>query len=148
MKLTDALLGEHGAFYTLFDQIEEIASMEGTMSQILGATTVLGAMVDSHATLEEKILFSALEPHLGKDEELLAELGNEHREMALLLTRIEDAADVDQAVHLVEDALSSARSHFLKEERLLFPMARSLLDEETLTRLGKQWAEARRVAID
>ncbi|MBI4273941.1 MAG: hypothetical protein HY659_04510 [Rhizobiales bacterium] len=67
MKLTDALLGEHGAFYMLFDQIEEIAATENAMAQWRGATTVLEAMVNSHAVLEEELLFSALEPHLGKE---------------------------------------------------------------------------------
>ncbi|MBC8339516.1 MAG: hypothetical protein H8E39_12585, partial [Alphaproteobacteria bacterium] len=60
MKLTDALLGEHGAFYILFDQIEEIANIDGAIAQIQGATTVLEAMVTSHAKLEEELLFSAL----------------------------------------------------------------------------------------
>ncbi len=60
MKLTDALLGEHGTFYVLFNQIEKIAATEDPLARIRGATTVLGAMVDSHATLEDELLFSAL----------------------------------------------------------------------------------------
>ena len=42
----------------------------------------------------------------------------------------------------------AARSHFQKEEQVLFPMARRLLGDEELTRLGSAWAEARRVTID
>ncbi len=40
VKLTDALLGEHGVFYVLFNQIEEIAAIESPLAQIRGATTV------------------------------------------------------------------------------------------------------------
>ncbi len=148
MKLTDALIGEHGAFYTLFDEIEEIATRESAVPMILGTTAVLAAMVDSHATLEEELLFSALEPHLGKDSGPLAVMRAEHGEMQRLLEQIEDASDVDEAIHWVGEALSAARSHFQKEEQVLFPMARRLLGDEELTRLGSAWAEARRVTID
>ena len=147
MKLTDALLGEHGTFYVLFNQIEEIAAMDGPLAQIRGATTVLGAMVDSHATLEDELLFSALEPHLGTDDGPLAVMRTEHAEMARLLEQIEDADDAGQIILWIEEALSAARSHFQKEERVLFPMAQHLLGDETLTRLGRAWAEARGVTI-
>ena len=147
MKVTDALLGEHGAFHTLFQHIEEIATVEGTVPFILGATTVLGAMVDSHSTIEEEVLISALEPHLGKEDGQLDAMRAEHKEMLHLVMQIEDATETDQAVHLVEEALSAARDHFQKEEQILFPMAEDLLDDETLTRLGKAWAEARGVMI-
>jgi len=147
VKLTDALLGEHGIFYALFDQIEEIAAIEGATAQILGATTVLAAMVGSHAKLEEELLFSALEPHLGKGYGPLAVMRAEHEEMERLLGQIEDAADVEGAMLWVEEALSAARSHFQKEEQVLFPMAQRLLGDEALTRLGRAWAEARRVTI-
>jgi regulator of cell morphogenesis and NO signaling len=148
VKLTDALIGEHGAFYTLFDEIEEIATREGAIAIILGATAVLDAMVGSHATLEEELLFAALEPHLGKNNGPLAVMRAEHEEIKRLLEQIEDAADVEQAIHLVKEALSAARSHFQKEEQVLFPMAQRLLGDEALTRLGRAWAESRRVTID
>lgn len=148
MKLTDALLGEHGAFYTLFDEIEEIAARESAIAIILGASAALGAMVNAHARLEDELLFSALEPHLGTDDGPLAVMRSEHDNMEHLLAQIEDAADIDQAIFLVEEALRAARSHFQKEEQVLFPMARRLLGDEALTRLGKAWAEARRVTID
>ena len=148
MKLTDALIGEHSAFYTLFDAIEEIATRESAMAIILGATAILEAMVDSHATLEDELLFTALEPHLGKHDGPLAIMRAEHEEMKRLLWQIEDAVDADEAILLVEEALSAARRHFQKEEQVLFPMARRLLGDEELTRLGSAWAEARRVTID
>ncbi len=147
MKLTDALLGEHGTFYVLFSQIEEIAAMEGPLAQIRGATMVLGAMVDSHAAIEEKLLFSALEPHLGTNDGPLAVMRAEHEKMACLLEQIEDTDDTDRVILWIEEALSAARSHFQREERVLFPMAQHLLGDEELTRLGRAWAEVRQVEI-
>ena len=38
MKLTDALLGEHGAFYALFDENESLASTSGAVVQIHAAS--------------------------------------------------------------------------------------------------------------
>ena len=47
----------------------------------------------------------------------------------------------------VTRALSIVRNHFQKEEEVLFSIARQTLDEETQIRLGKAWAETRRVTI-
>jgi hemerythrin-like domain-containing protein len=44
-------------------------------------------------------------------------------------------------------ALSAARSHFQREERVLFPMAQHLLGDEELTRLGRACSEVRQVEI-
>lgn len=148
MKLTDALLGEHGAFYVLFDQIEEIAATGSALAQLRGATTVLEAMVHSHARLEEELLFSALEPHLGKEDGPLAIMYDEHKEMERVLGHMEEMPDVDQAILWIPEALGAARNHFQKEEQVLFPMAQSVLGDETLDRLGRTWAEARGVTID
>ncbi len=147
MQLTDALLGEHGAFYMLFNQVEDIATIEGAMAQIRAATTVLATMVDSHAKIEEDLLFTALSPYLGQDAGPLAVMTAEHREMEQLLGQIEDVDEVEQAVYWVADALSAARSHFRKEEEVLFPMARRILGADALTKLGTDWARTRKVCI-
>lgn len=71
----------------------------------------------------------------------------EHEEMEALLGRIEEANGVGDAARWVERALDTARSHFKKEEEVLFPMAEDLIGEEALQRLGLEWARARRVSI-
>ncbi len=148
MKLTDALLGEHGAFYVLFEEIEELVATESAITQLRGATTVLEAMVRSHARLEEELLFCALEPHLGKEDGPLAVMYDEHKEMKSTLWQMEDIPDIDQAILWIPKALGAARSHFQKEEQVLFPIAQSVLGDEILNRLGRAWAEARGVTID
>ncbi|NIN68730.1 MAG: hypothetical protein GTO63_29295 [Anaerolineae bacterium] len=40
-----------------------------------------------------------------------------------------------------------AREHFAKEEQILYPIAEQVLDTDTLTQLGRQWAERRGVVI-
>jgi hemerythrin-like domain-containing protein len=147
MKLTDALLGEHGAFYALFDEIESLASVAGTHTQVQSATAVLNALVMSHASLEDQLLFATLEPHLGGTGPLEV-MREEHEEIERALDRIEDATTLEEAADLVRSALTLARSHFQKEERVLFRMAEQLLDEKTLVRLGRTWASARGVSLE
>ncbi len=146
MKLTDALLGEHGAFHALFNEIEALARMTEAGTQVQSATAVLNALVRSHAALEDELLFKALEPHLGQTGPLEV-MRAEHEEIEQALFKIEDAESQEEAARLVRPALAIARSHFHKEEHVLFRMAEKFLDEQALIRLGQAWASARGVLI-
>lgn len=146
MKLTDALRGEHGAFYALFNEIDSLAAIAGSHTQVQAASAVLNALVKSHGAIEDGLLFAALEPHLGKAGPLSI-MRAEHEEIEQALVKIEDARTLEEAAELVQPALAVARSHFQKEERVLFRMAEQLLDEETLIRLGRSWANARGVSL-
>ena len=146
VNLTDALLGEHGVFYALFDQIEAVTATATSVVQIQDATVVLSAVVLSHANLEEELLFPALETHMGTTGPL-AVMRTEHDEIEHALRRIEEARDLDDGADCVARALSIVRNHFQKEEEVLFSIARQTLDEETQIQLGKAWAKARGVTI-
>lgn len=146
MKLTDALLGEHGVLYALFDRIEAVAATATSVAQIQEATAALSAVILSHANLEEELLFPALETYMGTTGPL-AVMRSEHDEIEDALRQVEEARELDDGADCVARALNIARDHFQKEEEVLFSMARQTLDEETQIRLGKAWAEARRVTI-
>lgn len=146
MKLTDALLGEHGVFYAFFDRIEATAATATSVAQIREATVALSAVVLSHAKLEEELLFPALETHMGTTGPL-AVMRNEHDEIERAFRRIEAARNLDEGTEGVAHALSILRDHFQKEEAVLFSIARQTLDEEMQIKLGKAWAKARRVTI-
>jgi hemerythrin-like domain-containing protein len=144
MKLIDALLGEHGAFYALFDSIEQMASTSGDIAQIDTAMAVLATELNAHAAFEEKLLFPALERHTGT-KKLLAEMVAEHQDIRHGLERIENARDINEAAEAVQQTMAAARRHFRKEETVLYPLAKKVLDDETLTQLGEAWAAARAV---
>jgi hemerythrin-like domain-containing protein len=146
LRLTDALLGEHAVLYTLFGQIEAVAATTANLAWIQQTTVVLGAVVRSHAKLEEELLFPALEPHLGIDGPL-AVMRAEHEEFTRTLQRVADTSDIDDGTDCLARALDLVRDHFQKEEQVLFSLARQMLDDETQMRLGNAWAEARRVTI-
>jgi hemerythrin-like domain-containing protein len=117
------------------------------VAQIDSATAVLATEIKAHAALEEELLFPALEPHLAAGE-LIAEMYAEHKEIRRGLERIENAEDISEAIEAVQQTISTARNHFRKEETLIYTLAEEVLDDETLTRLGKAWAAARRVTIE
>ena len=144
MKLTDVLRGEHAVFFALLDEIEEMASFAGEVAQIESAMTVLSTEVKSHASLEENLLFSALEPHVETDE-LFAEMRADHDQIRLGLERIEDARDLNEALEAVGQTLAIARKHFKNEEEKLYALAEEVLDDETLNQLGEAWAAAHSV---
>ncbi len=144
MKLTDVLRGEHGAFHALLDEIEEMASFAGEVAQIESAMTVLTTEVKSHAALEEKLLFPALEPHV-ETAELFAEMHADHEQIRLGLERIEDARDLNEALEAVRQTLGIARKHFKNEEERLYALAEEVLDDDMLNQLGEAWATARSV---
>ena len=144
MKLTDVLLGEHAAFRALLDEIEQMASYAGEVAQIDSAMTALRTEIKSHAALEEKLLFPALEPHVETDE-LFAEMRADHEQIRFGLERIEDAGDLDEALEAVRQTLDTARRHFKKEEEKLYALAEEVLDDETLIQLGEAWAIAHSV---
>ncbi len=144
MKLTDMLRGEHAVFRALFDEIEEMASFAGEVAQIESAMTVLATEIKSHAALEEKLLFPALEPHV-KTGELLAEMYADHEKIRSGLGRIENARDLNEALEAVRQTLGIAREHIKNEEEKLYALAEEVLDDETHTRLGEAWVTARPV---
>ncbi len=144
MKLIDVLLGEHAVFNALLDEVEEMASFAGEVAQIESAMTVLTTEIKSHAALEEKLLYPALEPYVETDE-LFAEMRADHEQIRSGLERIENAWDLDEALDAVRQALDITRKHFKNEEEKLYALAEEVLDDETLTRLGEAWAKAHSV---
>lgn len=147
MKITDAFLGEHGAFYAQIEHLERTVPAAASVPDVQGQAGVLAAALATHAGLEDELLFAALEPRLGAMQGPLAVMRAEHVEIERALARAQEARTLADAQQLVVYALQVARRHFAKEEQVLFPMAERALDADTLEMLGLQWAVARGVAL-
>ena len=145
MKITDALLGEHGLFYALFEQIEQ--SIAGAGGDLPALTRTLAALLGSHATIEEEHLFPALQPQMGEMGPL-AVMEMEHRQIEGMIAQILDTSDIETLKHETRALLDLTVQHFAKEEGVLFHMAEQFLDEPTLRKLGEDWAEVRGVNLD
>ena len=142
MHLTHALFGEHAVLYRLFDHLESsVASWELADCQAWGR--LLEGALATHADLENRLLFAALEPMLGAQSGPLAVMRMEHDRIEGAIVRLRDAADTDEARALLRDIAGTARAHFAKEERVLFPLAERALGDAELTALGARWADER-----
>ena len=146
MKLTDALLGEHGVIYALFDHIEQELPRIETLDAVQRATRALAAALVSHARIEDELLFPALETHLGPAGPL-AVMRQEHEEIEGAIEEVASAQTQEAAADRLRYGLQVARDHFAKEEQILFHMARQSLSAQELEQLGNRWAEARRVTV-
>jgi hemerythrin-like domain-containing protein len=146
MKMTDALLGEHGVFYAIFDYLEEILRAVETADEVRRLAALLAAALVPHAAMENEHLFAALERHTGLAGPL-AVMRGEHDEIEGVLASLDDTDDPDELKGRILGAIRLAREHFRKEETVLFPMTESRLGVEVLGRLGKIWAEQRGVAV-
>jgi hemerythrin-like domain-containing protein len=146
LRLTDALIGEHAVIYALLDHIEqELAGLDG-LTDVQRLTRTLAATLLSHARVEDSMLFPALEAHLGRDGPLAC-MRQEHAEIEAAIEDVANAATCEAAADRLRYALQSARDHFVKEERVLFVMARQFMSERDLERLGGNWAAARGVVL-
>ena len=143
MLITDALLGEHGVFYLLFQDIEQALPTLDSPAALRNRIAPLALSLEAHASLEDELLFTALEPHLGTQGGPLAVMRHEHDQIVSLLERIPSAPDLVQARALAAQMIEVSRGHFRKEEQVLFRMAQKFLDEETLSVLDAKWSARR-----
>jgi iron-sulfur cluster repair protein YtfE (RIC family) len=145
MKITDALYGEHGTLYALFEHLEASAA-EWELADLLMAGRVLDAALLSHAALADELLFAALDSRLPGPGPLAA-MRAEHVEIDRFLAGLREAQDESTARRNLVHAVALARDHFAKEEAVLFPLAEQLLGAPALARLGDLWAGRRGVAV-
>ena len=147
MKITDALLGEHAMLYSLFAKAKQFTSEESSIAELKLLVSVLEDQLGSHAQAEEKLLFPALQPHLGEMGPL-AVMSAEHVEVENYFAEANSEEDPDRLKMLINDMIDLAINHFQKEEMVLFGMAKEFLSEDELETLGKDWAIDRKVVID
>jgi iron-sulfur cluster repair protein YtfE (RIC family) len=144
MRITDALLGEHGVFYAQFDHFESCPD-DDDLDCVKRRAAQLAAALEPHAILENELLFDALEARGGELTGLLSVMREEHREIEAALHDIQHAASLVRARALLRDMIRTAREHFEKEELVAFPLAEERLTEEELGELGSLWAQRRGV---
>jgi hypothetical protein len=144
--ITDALRGEHGALYALFDAVSEMLATgppaAGGLAGLLGA--LLAPVLASHASLEDGILLAGF---TGSEPGPLVAMEEEHRGIEARLERLVRERDESRARELLEELLQAARDHFEREEVAVFPFAEAHMEAEDLSRLGETWAARRGVGI-
>ncbi|MCC7119079.1 MAG: hemerythrin domain-containing protein [Anaerolineales bacterium] len=143
MIIIDALLSEHGVFHLFLQHIERNLPTLKSLTALQDRIAAFAFALEAHASLEDELLFSALEPHLGTNSGPLAVMRMEHDQITDLFGKINSTAELEAAGLFVRQLLNVTRSHFQKEEQALFRMARQFLSAEQLTDLGAQWMQRR-----
>jgi hemerythrin-like domain-containing protein len=145
MKITDALIAEHGVFHGLFDYIERTAPNLKTLGELKAVGGLLEATLDPHSRIEEELFISPLDHCM---DQMGQERGfhGEHAEIEATLAEIQTSRSAARARKLLLDAVRACRRHFDKEERIVFPMGERLLKAKTLTALGSEFQKRREAA--
>ena len=126
---------EHRVFSGVFDQIERIApgltSLEGV--KLLGQ--LIEGMLNRHADTENNLAYTALD-HILEDRHHLDRLHHDHHEIDTHFRLVQKARSLTEAQHLLKNGIAASRAHFQFEERDVFPLLNSVLESETLCKLG------------
>ena len=142
MKITEALIAEHQVFHSLFDHIEMSLPRLKTLAEVKALAAVMAAMLKIHSRTEDELLIAPLEhciDQIGQSDTF----HGEHQEIDHNLEAINSCRNSAQARKLLLQAVLASRSHFNKEERILFPLANKILNNVTLKNLGEAWERQR-----
>jgi hemerythrin-like domain-containing protein len=146
MKITDVLRAEHAVFHNLFDHIETTLPQIKTLAEVKALATVAEKLLTPHSQTEDDLFIEPLQYYFDQigQNELFHE---EHKQIDALLAKIQKAPDLAVAKKLLQSTVVTCRSHFDKEERIVFPMAESVLKTKTLAELGEAWLRRREVTM-
>ena len=142
MKITEALLAEHQVFHSLFDYVERAVPQLRTVAEVKTLAALLESSLKAHSATEDELLLAPLEhciEQLGQADTF----HDEHEEIDRRLAQIQRARQPAAARQLLLEAVLTSRSHFAKEERIVFPLAEKTLSQQTLLNLGRAWARRR-----
>jgi hemerythrin HHE cation binding domain-containing protein len=144
MDIVETLLGKHGALYAQFDHVEATIPRL-SLGALKAQAEVLAAALQSHSTLEDELLFTALEPILGVGSPELVGMRMMHEDIDRGIEACRAAMEITQAQGQLLGVVELARQHFLGEEQTLFPTARQRVPQGTRDALGAAWASRRGV---
>ena len=142
MKITEALIAEHGLFHGLFDYIERRTPDLKTLAEVKTVAGLLAATLEPHSRAEEELFIEPLDhcmDQLGQTQGF----HGEHEEIEATLAAIQHSKSVRTARKLLLETVRACRRHFDKEERVVFPMGERLLKTKTLNELGAEWQKRR-----
>ena len=146
MKITDILLAEHTVFHHLFDHIESAAPRLKTLAEVKSLSMLVDKVMAPHSKTEDELFIGSLEhcmEQIGQSETF----HHEHEFIEETLVKVDKARTLKEGKRLLLGAIATARKHFDKEERIVFPMAERVLKAKTLSDLGDEWMKRREATL-
>ncbi len=142
LDVIDLLLGEHGCMLSLFRHIEmRLPNM--SLDEIHAAGEALESLLMAHALEEDQLVFHALRVEQNGVKETLAAMAGEHNEQRRMLEELREQTEVVRARGQLGRLMELTREHFAVEERILFGLAKVVLDEDRRSELGQEYARRR-----
>jgi len=149
MSLLALLLGEHGPLRHGVESLRR-AAPDLTAGELAAASLALAAAIESHAHLEDELLFEPLAASGRMPPGPIEVMRAEHEEIERLLCELRDASAEPGRSDPQRTVLRFAQTvhdHFDHEEQVLFPLATQVLDASQLAAQGCTWAERRGVGL-
>lgn len=139
MRITDRLRADHKAFRKMLSDLGDMARQapETRDAERLRRTVeTLNRMVRFHAEVEDRTFFPAAERTGGFLLDILAGLVREHAAITMYLFKIEEQLDTDAWTLTFSLLDRGLRGHLDREERDIFPVSESLMDENILREMA------------
>jgi hemerythrin-like domain-containing protein len=147
MKITDVLRAEHAVFRNLFDHVEHVLPRARTLAEVKSLATIIEKLTEPHSRTEDELFIAPLEycfDQIGQQQTF----HDEHETIEAMLVLVQKTRDLKTAKKILHNAVTASRKHFDKEERIVFPMAESILKAKTLADLGNSWLKRRTVRLE
>ena len=143
-SIKETMSADHRRCDTLLSETEALIS-EADWSHGAKDFDTFHAAMRRHFSIEEELLFPALEAHVGQGVGPTQIMRSEHVQMSRLLSGMEDSVsrqDRDHYLGLSETLMIIMQQHNMKEENILYPMAdREFGDQSTaVLRQIEQWS--------
>jgi len=146
MDVTDALLGEHGVFHLLVEQLDDAVDRCESVAELRAAAEPLSISLLGHHRVEEETLLTPYERETGSIGPLRC-LRHEHEQMNQLVRLIARNRDAGEMREQIRALLDIVRRHLAREEQLLFGVARQTLPDGQRQHSGAYWAQSRGVTL-
>jgi hemerythrin-like domain-containing protein len=140
MNIIDALVVEHMAFSTVFNEVERAVPNLKTLSEVKLLAGVVEGLLRGHAEVETNLVYLAFD-HVMEERGQLDNLQEDHHEIDARLQRLQAARTFADARRQLKEALAATRAHFSEEEESVFPLIQRVLRKETLEELGDAWSQ-------
>ncbi len=133
-------------FHHLFDHIESAAPRLKTLAEVKSLSMLVDKVMAPHSKTEDELFIGSLEhcmEQIGQSETF----HHEHEFIEETLVKVGKARTLKEGKRLLLGAIATARKHFDKEERIVFPMAERVLKAKTLSDLGDEWMKRREATL-
>jgi hemerythrin-like domain-containing protein len=146
MKITKALVAEHGFYSGTFDAIEGLLPRLTQAAEVRVLARLLLAMSERHRETESDLVFAALEHMLHHhapaiERGPLEEIHEKDEEIVAGLKAVQAAHTLPEARRGLRQQLRALRAHLRAEERTVYPLLEQTLRKESLEALGQAWLE-------